>query len=395
MSQDNLIAEIADDKIRYIIYKHNEKSNYEILSKKILKNNGIKKGKILDFEYTSKKINEDIKGLEKDTDKIFKNISLVINEPEISCTNLSGYKKLNGSKVEKRDLEYILNEAQISISQNQENNSILHIINSNFILDKIKKNKIPLDLHGDHLSLHMTFISLPKNNLKNIKALFDSNDLKIDRIISKPLACGINLLNQNKKNKNFFLINIDKETSFISLFEESSLVFTKIFPFGTNSIINDISKLCSLNENEVRSIIKKIDFKNSTNNKNYIDQNLFKESKFKKLSIQHIKEIINARVVEILDLLFNKNKNLKYANKKVLRIDIFFEDKEILDFLGSTFYENLKVDNLETEIKLIQLDDFFALSGAAELIYKGWDKEAIPLNVRKKSIISRFFERFF
>ena len=109
MSQDSLLAEIADDKIRYIIYKSNEKSTYQILSKKILKNSGIKKGKIIDFECTSKKINEDIKGLEKESDKIFKNISLVINEPEISCTNLSGYKKLNGSKVEKRDLEYILN----------------------------------------------------------------------------------------------------------------------------------------------------------------------------------------------------------------------------------------------------------------------------------------------
>ena len=41
MSQDNLIAEIADDKIRYIIYKHNEKSNYEILSKKILRNKNL------------------------------------------------------------------------------------------------------------------------------------------------------------------------------------------------------------------------------------------------------------------------------------------------------------------------------------------------------------------
>ena len=29
-------------------------------------------------------------------------------------------------------------------------------------------------------------------------------------------------------------INIDKETSSITLFEDSSLVFTKIFPFGTN-----------------------------------------------------------------------------------------------------------------------------------------------------------------
>ena len=100
-------------------------------------------------------------------------------------------------------------------------------------------------------------------------------------------------------------------------------------------------------------------------------------------------------VIEILDYLFNKNRNLKYANNKVLRVDIFFEDKEIMDILGNTFYENLKVDNLDTEIKLIKSDDFFALSGAAELIYKGWDKEAIPLNVRNKSIISRFFERFF
>ena len=50
---------------------------------------------------------------------------------------------------------------------------------------------------------------------------------------------------------------------------------------------------------------------------------------------------------------------------------------------------------MKTQIELLQLDDFFALSGAAELIFKGWEKEAIPLNKVKKSVISRFFERFF
>ena len=113
MSRDCLIAEIADDNIRYIIVKFDENSNHKILSKKIFKNSGIKKGKILDFDLTAKKINEDIKDLEKETDNVFKNISLVINETEISCTNLSGFKILNGSKVEKRDLEYILKEIKI------------------------------------------------------------------------------------------------------------------------------------------------------------------------------------------------------------------------------------------------------------------------------------------
>ena len=126
MDQERLIAEIADDQIRYVVYQQDTESEYRILNKKISENAGIKKGKILDFNYTSKKINEDIRNIETESKKIFKNISVVVNEPEVSCTNLTGFKKLNGSKVEKRDLDYILNEAKSSIVKNQEK----HLIDS-------------------------------------------------------------------------------------------------------------------------------------------------------------------------------------------------------------------------------------------------------------------------
>ena len=396
MNQEKLIAEIAEDKIRYVIYQQDEKLEYKILKKKISENIGIKQGKILDFHYTANKINQDLKDLEKESDKIFRNISIIVNEPEISCTNLSGFKKLNGSKVEKRDLDYLLNEGKSSISKNQEKNSILHILNSNFILDKIKKNKIPVDLHGDHLSLHMTFISLPTNNLKNIRALFSNSHLKIDRVISKPLACGIDLLNKNKGAKNFVLINFDKEASSISLYEDSSLVFLKIFPFGTNSIYRDIIQLCSLKEKEARIIINKLDLRNVENQKNkYVEKDLFTESEFKKLSINHLNNIVTARITEMSDYIFNKNKNLNYVNNKILRVHLFFEDKSVLENLGKLFEKSLKIDTTRTQIELLPLNEFSALSGAAELIFKGWDKEAIPLIHKKKSMISSFFERFF
>ena len=396
MNQEKLIAEIAEDKIRYVIYQQDEKLEYKILKKKISENIGIKQGKILDFHYTANKINQDLKDLEKESDKIFRNISIIVNEPEISCTNLSGFKKLNGSKVEKRDLDYLLNEGKSSISKNQEKNSILHILNSNFILDKIKKNKIPVDLHGDHLSLHMTFISLPTNNLKNIRALFSNSHLKIDRVISKPLACGIDLLNKNKGAKNFVLINFDKEASSISLYEDSSLVFLKIFPFGTNSIYRDIIQLCSLKEKEARIIINKLDLRNVENQKNkYVEKDLFTESEFKKLSINHLNNIVTARITEMSDYIFNKNKNLNYVNNKILRVHLFFEDKSVLENLGKLFEKSLKIETTRTQIELLPLNELSALSGAAELIFKGWDKEAIPLIHKKKSMISSFFERFF
>ncbi len=396
MDQEKLIAEIAEDKIQYVIYQQDEKLEYKILKKKISNNTGIKQGKILDFHYTADKINQDLKDLEKVSNKIFKNISIIVNEPEISCTNLSGFKKLNGSKVEKRDLDYLLNEGKSSILKNQEKNSILHILNSNFILDKIKKNKIPVDLHGDHLSLHMTFISLPTNNLKNIKALFNNSDLKIDRVISKPLACGIDLLNKNKGAKNFILVNFDKEVSSISIYEDSSLVFLKIFPFGTNSIYRDVIQLCSLKEKEARIIINKLDFRNIEDIKNkYIEKDLFTESEFKKLSINHLNNIVTARVEEMSNYIFNKNKNLNYINNRIPRIHLFFEDKDVLENFGKLFKESLNIDTTKTQIELLPLNEFSALTGAAELIFKGWDKEAIPMINKKKSMISSFFERFF
>ena len=111
----------------------------------------------------------------------------------------------------------------------QKKNSIIHILNANFVLDKTKQEKIPLNIFGDNLSLHMTFISLPKNNLKNINSLLQNCDLNIDRVISKPFAFGINFLKEKKDLKNFLLINLDNELTSVSLYEDSSLVFLKTF----------------------------------------------------------------------------------------------------------------------------------------------------------------------
>ena len=394
--EEKLIAQIDDDKIKYAVFQKDEKMDYELISKKISYNVGVNKGKISDFEYTAKIINEDLHSIEKEVDKVFKSIHVILNQEDIFCTNLTGFKKLNGSKVEKRDLDYILNEAKNSIDRNKEKNSILHILNSNFILDKTKQDKMPLNIFGDHLSLHMTFISIPNNNLKNIKAIFNYSDLKVERIISRPFVEGIHLLNQNKDLKNFIIINLENELSTISLYDSSSLIFLKTFPFGTNSIYKDITQLCSLKREEIELIINDLNFNNLNENKTkYIDKRFFVKSDFKKLSIQHIQNIIDARVKEIINYTFNRNKNLNYLEDKISNIYLIFKNKDIFRNLENLFEKSLNIDPNKTSIKSSIQDDFGPLLGAAELIFKGWHKEAIPFSNKKKSVISSFFERFF
>ena len=388
---EKLIIELDNDKIKYAVFKTNEDLDYKLLTNKISKNAGIKKGKIFDFEYSTKIINNDLHEIEKNVNRVFKNITVVLNQKDIFCTNLCGFKKLNGSKVEKRDLDYILNEAKNSVSGNQKNNSILHILNSNFILDKTKQEKAPLNIFGDHLSLHMTFVSIPDNNLKNIKEIFNHSDLKIERIISKPFAENINLLNSNKKLKNFISINIGNELSTVSLCQDSSLVFFKTFPFGSNSIYNDINQLCSLSKNEAKIVIENLGNNKST----YIDKKFFINSDYKKLSLNHFKEIINARVKEMIDYTFNNNKDINYYEKKIGKINIFFEDINIYKNLGEIFKKYIDVKDEKILVENFTYNDFGTLYGAAELIFKGWPNEALPLSIKKKSIISGFFDRFF
>ena len=389
--EEKLIIELDDNKIKYGVFDTNEESDYKLLTKKISNNAGIEKGKILDLDQSAKTISADLHNIEKKVSKVFKSISVVLNQKDVFCTNLSGFKKLNGSKVEKRDLDYILNEAKNSISKNQRNNSILHILNSNFILDKTKQKKMPINIFGDHLSLDMTFVSIPENNLKNIKEIFSKSDLKIDRVISKPFAENINLLNLNKNLKNFISINFGNELTTISLCQNSSLVFFKTFPFGTNSIYNDIKQLCSLNKNEITAVLENL----QDNQSGYIDKKFFVSSNYKKLSINHFMEIINARIKEIINFTFNNNKNLDYYEKRIEKINLFFEDACIYKNLGHIFKEYLNLNDNIIGAECLSRDDIGTLYGAAELLFNGWPNEAIPFSNRKKSIISGFFERFF
>ena len=385
---EKLIIQIDDEQIKYVVFQADEKLEYKILLKKSSFNSGIFRGKITDLNGSIKIVGRDLKEIETELNKVFTKVLVVTNQEDTLCTNLTGFKKLNRSKVEKRDLDYILNEGKSAIKKSQKKHSIIHILNSNFILDKKKRNKIPLDIFGDHLSLHMTFISIPKNSLEKINALFEANDIKIERIIHKTFASGIDLISNKQNLKNFILVNFDKELSSISLYENSSLIFLKTFPFGTNSIYKDIIKLCSLDIEEAKSIIQELDFEN------FLDPNI-KNLHLKKNSITQIKNIVSARIEEMTNYVFNKNKNLTHFDKESSYIYLLFEDKNISNKFGNFFQKTLKLDPKKISPIRFDIDEFSIFKGAAELIFKGWHQEALPQAHKKKSIISSFFSRFF
>jgi cell division protein FtsA len=391
-NQPYLIIDLNDNRIIFFIISFNEKKDFEILKKVVLESEGIQNGRIVEIEIVSKLIKKTINKIEEEIDYFFSDTAIIINPNQINCLNVSGYKKLNGSKVLNEDITYILNDIKKIILDSESNYSLVHLFNSNFSLDSDNLENLPIGLFGEFYNQNMTFFLTNKNILNNIKSVFNNCGLNIEKLILKPFAEGINLLTSVHTDKNFTILKLEKNRINISLFKNKSFVFFENFDFGLDLIIKDISKLCSLKIEEVENLIKEIEF--SKTSELYLENKFFYASPFRKIKYQLILDIMTARLEELFEICYQKNTNIKNL-KSDGKIFVYIEAPEYYKNLYYILEKNKLttpecIFDSSTEKSMLS-----ASIGASELIGKGWEKEAIPIIKKKKTLISGFFSKLF
>ena len=397
LNEPYLIISLNDNQIIFFIISYNKNKDHKLIKSITVDSKGIQNGKIVDVEIVSRLIKKNINFIEDELDHYFSTASVIINPNNINCLNVSGYKKLNGSQVSKEDVTYILNDIKKSILSNEEQDSLVHLFNYSISLDSDNLENLPIGLFGEFYNQNMTFFLVNKNILKNIKLIFNNCGINIDRTILKPFVEGISFQLTNKTNTNFTTISLEYKNINISLFKNRSYAFTQDFDFGIDLIVKDISKLCSLKINEVDFFLKEIDLKILLENDedSYLDKVFFSTSPYRKIKHRLILEIIVARLDELIEICYDKNSNLNYLRKSNDTIYIIVDNFEYYKNIQFALQKNKLIDSMFVFGKNIEDNSLFILNGAAELVSKGWDKEAIPSAQLKKSIISAFFSRLF
>ena len=395
-----LFIEINEKNFIFLVVKYDEDFNFKTLHTISRESKGILNGKIIDIEASSRIIKDSLNVVEKKIDFTFKNVTIISDQDNYSCVNISGFKRLNGSQILDENISYILNNIKKLVLDNEPDKSLIHLFNSNFALDSVILENPPIGLHGEFYNQHLTFYLLPKNDLKNLKLLLNNCSLNIERIILKPFAQGLQKMIKKREKKTFAIINIHKNKSNISIFNNFSFVYSEAFCFGTDVIMKDISKVCSLNIDNVKNIFSKLNFddiKKNENEKNerYLEEKYFKDESFRKISLNHLDDIIMARIEELVNLLYKENINLRNLKKDTKFIYFSFEDSNFLRNLRKSFENFFSENNIVEFEEKTQDEPLHSCLASAELIGKGWKKEAIPTIQIKKSIISRIFSTFF
>ena len=398
------IIELSDVNLKCLIFKINKDNSSEILSTAITPSEGIHNDVVVNLTKASNAIRLSIGTAEKKAKISLKKINVVFEQPDFLCTKFSKHKKIDGSKIHRHDIEFLLKEAKKQLILNDKNQSIIHIFNHNYIVDGKIFMEEPIDVFADSLSHEMTFITVPKNNLKNINQVFIDCDIEIERLISHTFTLGVKLLNVRELQLGSALINLGYKKISLGLFKNLALVHSVTLPIGTDHITNDISKVCSLNLDETKIIRNNIDF-SFKNNPNLFDQDdylkntYFIDSNFRKISKNLILNVIKARLDEILEILkkqlivpgFNLNSGINFLltgeGSNLLNLEKYCENF----FRSNT--KKINQNNIENDNDFEK--NFASSLGALKIIKDGWETEAIP-EIREKNIEKiGFFAKIF
>ena len=393
------IIELGTINLKCIIFKNKGNNQSEILSTSTTSSSGIHNGNIINLKKASESIRKCINLAEKESKISLKKINVILEEPEFLCTKFSKHKKINGSKIHKDDIDFLLKEAKKQLTYNDKKQSNIHIFNHNYNVDgKIFLDE-PIGIHADSLNHEITFITMPKNNLKNINEAFINCDIEIERLISNTFSLGAKLLNKKELEFGSILVDVGFEKISLGLFKNLALVHSTTLPVGINHITKDISKVCSLDLNDAENIRNNLDFTFANNHhlfdeNNFLKSSYFESSNFRKISRNLILNVTKARVEEIFTTIkkqiilpeFNLTGGINFVitggGSNLLNLDKYCSD---------FFKTNVKkiFDDEDFEIK------FSSCLGGIKIIQDGWETEAIPeinnKNIEKIGFFAKIF----
>ena len=385
------IIEISNETLKCLIFKI-EDDNFDILSSSTTPSKGIVNGVIANISSSTTAIRSCISIAEKKAKISIKKIHVVLEQTDFLCTKFSKQKKIDGSKIDKDDIDFLLKDAKKQLIHNDNDQSIIHIFNHNYVVDGKKFIDEPIGIHANFFTHEITFITMPKNNLKNINQIFQDCDIEIERILSSTFALGTKLLDKNDLNFGSILIDLGSEKASIGIFKSLALIHSISFPVGTNHITRDLSKVCSLDFDESVIIKNNIDLTLENNQilfdeNNYLKNNYFTNSNFRKISKKLIVDIIKSRLDEILGLIKNEIVNTELKFKPGIKIFLTGEGKNLInlnEYISSFFTMEVKSEMESKDQSKENIEkEFEALLGAINIIMNGWETEAIPNSINK------------
>ncbi len=254
-------------------------------------------------------------------------------------TSINGVDKVINHKAITRSIEAAV------YNRVPDNHELISVLPTSFIINDVDKVASPIGAIGEKLTVKAVSVIAPKNNIISLLKCLEKVDVQVVDTVVGPLADYYEFRKEINNNEVGAIVNIGASKTEVSIFNKGILTNTEVLDVGSNNIEADFAYMYKISRKDAIYIKENLALAHKSMaqaNESVTFTN--KQDDLVKINQYDASEIVNARLVEMLNLI-KKQINL-LTKREISYIMVTGGTTELKDFnilLDEVFNRKAKI----------------------------------------------------
>jgi len=304
--------DIGTSKVVALVAEITNEGDFKVIGMGSQESRGLRKGVVVNIEQTVQTISRVIQEVELMADCKVSNVYTGIAGSHIKSFNSHGMVAIKDKEVSANDVDRVIETARaMPIPAEQE---ILHILTQEFVIDGHEGIREPIGMSGMRLEVKVHIVTGAVAAAQNIIKCVRRCGLEANDLVLQPLASSYAVLSEDEKDLGVCLIDIGGGTTDIAVWSQGAIRHTSVIPIAGDQVTNDIAMALRTPTREAEDI--KCRFGNANAMMVSIDEEIdvagVDDRPSRKLKRQTLAEVIQPRIEELFELVFDELKRSGY-----------------------------------------------------------------------------------
>lgn len=318
MQNDKIVVglDIGTTKICALVGRKNEFGKLEILGMGKAVSEGVVRGIVSNIDKTVDAIKKAIRQAEEQSGINIGVVNVGIAGQHIKSLQHNGSitRATTDNEITVEDVNRLTNDMYRLVTP--PGSEIIHVMPQDYKVDYEEGIVDPVGMSGVRLEGNFHIITAQSNAINNINKCVTRAGLEIDNLILEPLASCMSVLSEEEKEAGVALVDIGGGTTDLAIFKDNIIRHAAVLPFGGNIVTTDIKQGCMVMQNQAEAL--KVRFgkaiADEASDNEIVSIPGLRDRTPKEISIKNLAFIIEARMEEIIELVYSEIVRSGYAN---------------------------------------------------------------------------------
>ena len=299
--------DIGTTKVCAIVGRRNEFGKIDIIGMgKVPSMGGVTRGVVSNIDKTVNAINEAISIAAEQSNVEINKVHVGIAGAHINSLQHRGMIIRNDGEQEIAQDDLNRLEQDMYKLSVQPGDKIIHVLPQDYTVDDEPGIMDPIGMAGVKLEGNFHIITGQISAAKNIYKCVEKTGIRVADLTLEPLASAQSVLSDEEMEAGVALVDIGGGTTDVAIFHDSIIRHTSIIPYGGNIITEDIKEGCVVMKNQAELLKTKFGsaLSDQLEDNEIVAIPGLRGREPKEISVKNLSRIIQARVEEILDLVY-------------------------------------------------------------------------------------------